>query len=50
MMQYVTFLVDRKTELMLIDTKQLLAKINVGGLCIRNTIISPASVTKNLGV
>ena len=41
---------DGKTELMLIGTKQQLAKINVGGLCVGSTIISPASVTKNLGV
>ena len=37
---------DGKTVLMLIGTKLLLAKINVGGLCVGNAIFSPASVTK----
>lgn len=38
-----------KTKLMLLGTKQQSVKINVGGLCNGNTIISPASATKILG-
>ena len=37
---------DGKPELMLIGTKQQLSKIHVGGLCVGNSIISPASVAK----
>ena len=41
---------DGKTELMLIDTRQQLAKVNVlSGLRISDSIITPTAVTKHLG-
>ena len=40
---------DGKTELMLIGTTQQLAKVNVSGSRIGDTIITPVAVTKNLG-
>ena len=40
---------DSKTEIMLIGTRQQLAKVNLNGLCVGGSNINPVAVAKNLG-
>ena len=41
---------DAKTELLLIATKQQLAKVRIDGITIGNSEIAPQSPVRNLGV
>ena len=41
---------DAKTELLLIGTRQQLAKITVDGITVGHSVIAPQSPVRNLGV
>ena len=41
---------DAKTELLLISTRQQLAKVSVDNITIENSVIAPQSPVRNLGV
>ena len=41
---------DAKTELLLIGTKQQLAKVSIDNITIGNSVIAPQSPVTNLGV
>ena len=41
---------DTKTELLLIGTRQQLAKITIDGITVGHSVIAPQSPVRNLGV